>query len=483
MHLQFYGAAGEVTGSCHILRVQGRTVLLDCGLIQGGSEPDARNRAPFPFDAAQVDAVILSHAHIDHCGRLPLLRKRGFRGPVYATAACRDLARILLADSAYMAERDAERANRRREERRSGHAQRRDREHRTGGRRQPGLIQPLFTVEDATEVLGQFRTLPYGQATQVVPGLHVTFRDAGHILGSASVWLDLQEGDVRRRVVFSGDVGQYDTPILRDPEGDGHADVVIMESTYGDRTHRDRAATLDEFGAILRQARRGGGNVLIPAFAVGRSQEILYELATHFDAWEVGAWQVFLDSPMAIDASQVYWRHPELYDAEAAAARRKSGHMPALPNLSLCRTATESMAINALRGGAIIIAGSGMCTGGRIVHHLKLNLPRPECDVIFSGFQAVGTLGRAIVDGRPLVRIHGEQVPVRASVHTLGGFSAHGDQADLQRWHATLRGRPQTWLVHGESTGAEGLREALARKGAVAQVARPMQFLDLAALA
>jgi metallo-beta-lactamase family protein len=361
--------------------------------------------------------------------------------------------------------------------------QRHDREHRAGRHRQPELIQPLFTAADAAEVVGQFEVLPYGQATQVLPGLHVTFRDAGHILGSASVWLDLQEGDVRRRIVFSGDVGQYDTPILRDPEGDGHADAVVMESTYGDRMHRDRGATLEEFGAILRQARRGGGNVLIPAFAVGRSQEVLYELATHFDAWEVGDWQVFLDSPMAIEASQVYWRHPELYDADATAARRRSDRMPALPNLNLCRTATESMAINALHDGAIIIAGSGMCTGGRIVHHLKLNLPRPQCNVIFSGFQAVGTLGRAIVDGRPLVRIHGEQVPVRASVHTLGGFSAHGDQADLLRWHATVRGKPQTWLVHGEATGAAGLRDALARKGVDARIARPMQLLDLAALA
>lgn len=480
MHLQFYGAAGEVTGSCHILRVQGRTVLLDCGLIQGGAEPAARNRAPFPFDVSQVDAVVLSHAHIDHCGRLPLLRKRGFRGPVYATAACRDLARILLADSAYMAEREAERANRRREERR-GHSQRRDRERRAGRHAKAGWIQPLFTTADAAEVLAQFEPVPYGKATQVVPGVQVTFHDAGHILGSASVWLDLQDGGVRRRLVFSGDVGQYDTPILRDPEGHGHADVVVMETTYGDRLHRDRTATLEEFGTILREARRGGGNVLIPAFAVGRTQEILYELAAHFDAWDIGRWQIFLDSPMAIEASQVYLRHPELYDAEASVAHRRSERMPALPNLTLCRTAMESMAINAVRDGAIIIAGSGMCTGGRIVHHLKLNLPRPECNVLFSGFQAMGTLGRAIVDGRPLVRIHGEPVPVRASVHTLGGFSAHGDQADLLRWHATLQGKPQTWLVHGEAKGAEGMRDALARKGIAAHVARPMEFLDLAA--
>jgi metallo-beta-lactamase family protein len=465
MDLQFYGAAGEVTGSCHILTVQGRTLLLDCGMIQGGDDPDARNRAPFPFDASRIDAVVLSHAHVDHCGRLPLLRKRGFRGPIYATSACRDLARILLADSAAMAERDAERARRR------------------AGRGRHGALEPLFTVDDAAETLHQLRTVRYAQPLQVLPGVTLTFRDAGHILGSASVWLDLVEGDVQRRVVFSGDVGQYDSPILRDPEAQGAADCVVMESTYGDRRHRDRAQTLQEFGEILRNARPGGGNVLIPAFAVGRSQEVLYAFATHYDAWGLGDWQLFLDSPMAIEASEIYWRHPDLYDEEAAAARRKADRMPPLPNLSLCRTAEDSMAINRIHDGAIVIAGSGMCTGGRIVHHLKHNLARPECNVIFTGFQAVGTLGRAIVDGREVVRIHGEPVRVAAKVHTLGGFSAHGDQEDLLRWHGGLSGPRRTWLVHGESAGAEGLRAALRARGVPAEVARPGQRVDLAAAA
>ena len=299
----------------------------------------------------------------------------------------------------------------------------------------------------------------------------LTFRDAGHILGSASVWLQLEEDGARSRIVFSGDVGQYDSPILRDPDGDGTADVVVMESTYGNRRHRERSETLREFGEILRAARRGGGNVLIPAFAVGRSQEILYELATHFDEWRVGDWQVFLDSPMAIEASEIYWKHPELYDAEASAVRRDAGRMPALPNLKLCRSAEESMAINLLRGGAIIIAGSGMCNGGRIVHHLKHNLTHRECDVIFTGFQAVGTLGRAIVDGREHVRIHGEQFKVNARIHTLGGFSAHGDQEDLLRWHASVGGKPHTYLVHGEAEGAIGLCDALRARGVQAEVA------------
>ena len=466
MQLEFYGGAGEVTGSCHILTVNGRRLLLDCGMIQGGPSPDERNRAEFPFDAARVDAVILSHAHIDHCGRLPLLRKRGFRGPIFTNPACRDLMRILLADSANMQERDAERDNRKRQ--------------KNGIR---GTVQPLYTLEDAVDLLQQVRTVRYGQAVQVLPGVELTFRDAGHILGSASVWLALREDELVRRVTFSGDLGQYDSPILRDPEPGPGADLVLMESTYGDRLHRDRAATLEEFGSILRTAKRDGGNVLIPAFAVGRTQEILYELATHYDEWGLDDWRVYLDSPMAIEATAVYWKHAELFDEEAQEWVARERALPALPNLTLCRTADESMAINRLTHGAIVIAGSGMCTGGRIVHHLKHNLARPECDVVFSGFQAQGTLGRAIVERREYVRIHGSPVKVAARVHTLGGFSAHGDQHDLMRWYGAIPGRPPVWLVHGEPAAAEALRDALRRDGTRAEVAVPGVTLDLGAAA
>jgi len=466
MQLEFYGGAGEVTGSCHILTVGGLRLLLDCGLIQGGASSDERNRAPFPFEASDVDAVILSHAHIDHCGRLPVLRKRGFHGPIFANSACRDLARILLADGASMAERDAERENRRR--RKSG-----------GGK----PAEPLYSVADAVAVLGQFRTVRYGRPEEVLPGVELTFRDAGHILGSASVWLTLREDGRSCRLAFSGDVGQYGSPILRDPEPGPGADLVLMESTYGSRLHRNRAATLEEFGQILQDAKRDGGNVLIPAFAVGRSQDILYELATHFDDWGLADWRIFLDSPMAIEASEVYWKHAELFDEEAQQWHRRARSMPPLPNLTLTRTAEESMTINRMTHGAIVIAGSGMCTGGRIVHHLKHNLARPECDVIFSGFQAQGTTGRAIVDGREYVRIHGEPHKVAARIHTLGGFSAHGDQADLLRWYEQIDGRPPVWLVHGEPTASEGLRQALAERGVRAQAAAPGTVLDLGAAA
>ncbi len=466
MHLEFFGAAGEVTGSCHILTVAGRTVLLDCGLIQGGRSPDKRNREDFPFEAAGIDAVVLSHAHIDHCGRLPLLRKRGFRGPIFATAASRDIARILLADSANLAQRDAERINRKRA--------RNDDERR---------VEPLYTEAEALATMKQFRVVPYGKAFEVLPGVELRYRDAGHILGSASVWLKLREGKLDRQLVFSGDLGQYDSPILRDPEpGQETVDLVLMESTYGAREHREREDTLREFGEVLRHASSDGGNVLIPAFAVGRSQEILYQLGTHFDAWGLEHWEVFLDSPMAIAASEVYWKHSNLYDEEASELKARGGSMPPLPNLHLCRTVDLSIALNRVRNGAIIIAGSGMCTGGRIVHHLKHNLSRPECDVVFTGFQAKGTLGRAIVDGAEEVRIHGSPVKIGAQIHTLGGFSAHADQHDLLRWYAGISGQPPVWLVHGEPQAAEGLRGAFESKGVKATVAESGGRIDLGSL-
>ncbi|MDT8321145.1 MAG: MBL fold metallo-hydrolase [Xanthomonadales bacterium] len=461
MILQFYGAAAEVTGSCHLLQVGGRTVLLDCGLIQGSRKDEARNAEPFPFDVSRVDAVVLSHAHLDHSGRLPLLVKRGYRGPIFAQEASCELVAILLADAAQLAERDAEYESRKTAKR----------------------VKPLYTLVEGERVMGLLRGVKYREIFEPVPGVRVRFRDAGHILGSCTVEIWLGEGKLERKIVFSGDLGQYDTPILRDPEPIDRADLVLMESTYGDRRHRDRRDTVAELGGILSAADANRGNVLIPAFAVGRSQEVLFELGRHYDEWNLARFQVFLDSPMAIEASKVYWDYSELYDAEAKALSERNRGLPLLPNLTLSRQPEQSMAINRMRSGAIVIAGSGMCNGGRIVHHLKHHLGREETQLIIVGYQARGSLGRRIVDGAQSVRIHGRDVPVRARVHTIGGLSAHGDQDDMARWYECMEGRPPVWLVHGEPDSQQGFRDYLSERcGARVTLPRPGDAVDLGTL-
>ncbi len=461
MEIEFYGAAGEVTGSCHILRIDGSTVLLDCGLIQGSRKDEARNADPFPFDAASIDAVVLSHAHLDHCGRLPLLVKRGYKGPVFAQEASCELVAILLADAAHLAERAAE----------------------YNSRKTRKQIKPLFTVADGEAVVRQLRGVRYRELFDVVPGVKVKFHDAGHILGSCTVELDLQENGVHRTVVFSGDLGQYDTPILRDPECIGRADAVLMESTYGDRRHRDREHTEQEIGEIITAARAEKGNILIPAFAIGRSQEVLYMLGKHYDEWGLERFQVFLDSPMAIEASHVYWHYPHLYDEEATRLRKENGGMPLLPNLKLSRDTEDSMAINRIRSGAIVIAGSGMCNGGRIIHHLKHGLPYQQNHVIIVGYQAYGSMGRKLVDGAGSVRIHKKDVAVRAKIHTVGGLSAHGDQDDMARWYECMENRPPVYLVHGEREAQKVFSSYLAeRNGAQVTIPDRGQRLDVAGL-
>jgi metallo-beta-lactamase family protein len=487
MQIEFFGAAGEVTGSCHILRIEGQsaghsrpyTVLLDCGLIQGSRKDEARNADPFPFDAATVDAVVLSHSHLDHCGRLPLLVKRGFRGPIFAESATCELAAILLADAAHLAERDAEYMTR-----------------KTGKR-----VKPLYTMADGEDVVRQMQRRKYRHKFPVVPGIEVCFSDAGHILGSCSVELWLEEHGRRRKLVFSGDIGQYDTPILKDPECIDAADVVLIESTYGSRCHRDRDETVREIGEVISAARAGQGNILIPAFAIGRSQEVLYMLGRHFGEWGLDRFQIFLDSPMAIEASKIYWGNAQHFDEEATRLSQESdgakrggaqrgknagweeGGMPLLPNLKLTRSPEDSMAINRIHSGAIIIAGSGMCNGGRIVHHLKHNLPYAHNHVIIVGYQAFGTLGRKLVDGFETVRIHGEEIAVKAKIHTVGGLSAHGDQEDLARWYECIENRPPVYLVHGERESQTAFKEYLsARNGAEVHLPDPGDVLDLGTL-
>lgn len=463
MHVQCLGAAGHVTGSCHLVQVGDFRILLDCGLIQGSRKAEALNREPFPFDVGRIDAVVLSHAHIDHSGRLPLLVKSGFTGPIYAQRASRDLCRIMLKDSGFLAEKEAESVNRK--------------------RLRKGLQpwKPLYTADEAVASMKQFHGLPYDKKTRILPGIQVRYRDAGHILGSAIVELWLEEKGVRRKLVFSGDLGHAGAPILRDPTRIQDADLVLMESTYGDRLHRSREETISELGEIIRGAHHERGNILIPAFAVGRSQDLLYFMSRHRDEWGMDDWSVFLDSPMAIEASRVYARYAHLYDEEAAGLWNRRGvGAGLLPRFQLTRTANQSRAINKMSSGAIILAGSGMCEGGRIKHHLKNNIWRKGCHVIIVGYQAHGTLGRRLVDGVEKIKLWGETIRVSARIHTVGGLSAHADQDGLVRWYAAFTHRPPVYLVHGETKAQEALRDRLKRDlSADVGIAEAGQIVDL----
>ncbi len=427
-------------------------------MIQGSRRDEDRNRDPFPFDASKIDAVVLSHSHLDHCGRLPLLVKRGFRGPIFAQEASCELVAILLADAAHLAERDAEYRSR-----------------KIGKK-----VKPLYTLKEGEQVMRQLRGRKYREEFKVIKGVRVTFRDAGHILGSCTVEVRAEENGVEQKIVFSGDLGQYDTPILKDPDPVPQADLVLMESTYGGRRHRDREETIRELGEILTSPRSDRGNILIPAFSIGRSQEIMYQLGKYHDEWDLGRFRIFLDSPMAIEASRVYWEYPHLYDEEATRLRKESGGMPLLPNLTLSRTPDESIAINRMRSGVIVIAGSGMCNGGRIIHHLKHNLEHEDTQVLITGYQARGSLGRRLVNGDSSVRIYGRDIPVRATVHTVGGLSAHGDQDDMARWYENMENRPPVYLVHGEVESQEAFRKYLVnRTGAEVHLPKPGDSLDL----
>ncbi|MFV9616262.1 MAG: MBL fold metallo-hydrolase RNA specificity domain-containing protein [Gammaproteobacteria bacterium] len=432
IEVEFLGATGEVTGSCHLVTVGSYKILLDCGLIQGRPKDEARNRQAFPFDPATIDAVVLSHAHIDHSGRLPLLVKAGFRGPVYTHRACRDLCRIMLKDSAFLYEKDVQWENRKR------------------ARKGLKMVEAMYTVADAQFAMKQFKGLVYQQKKRILPNVLLRLNDAGHILGSAIVELWLEDEGQQRKLVFSGDLGRSGMPILEDPATISDADLVIMESTYGDRLHRSWEETQKEISDVLAIATSGSGNVLIPAFSVGRTQEILYLFAKYYKQWQLDRWQVFLDSPLAIEATRIFMNNSDLFDDDMQALFQKNKQQAILPNLHISRTTNQSMALNRVHSGAIIIAGSGMCSGGRIKQHLKHNIWRSDCHVIISGFQARGTLGRKLVDGAKRIKLWGETVQVAASIHTIGGLSAHADQTGLKNWYNNFNNHPQLVLVHGE---------------------------------
>lgn len=435
MKISFHGADRGVTGSCHLVECAGVKVLVDCGYFQGGRELDEENAEAFGFAADEVDFLLLTHAHLDHCGRIPLLTKRGFRGEIIATAATRELSRLVMMDAAHLQEEEARYQARKRA--RAGH-----------GRE----IPPLYSVLDALNSTEHFgRKASYRQPLQLAPGITATFFDAGHILGSASILLELEARGRRRSVLFSGDLGNAGRPLLRAPSPPGQADVVVMETTYGDRLHKELAPSVNELHAAITGTFARGGNVIIPSFALERAQELLFFLREGIrDGHLPASMQVFLDSPMAISATEIFERHPECYEPEVTALFREHEDPFGLPGLHFCRDTADSVALNRLSGGAVIIAGSGMCTGGRVRHHLRHNLWRAESSVVFVGFAARGTLARRIVDGATEVRIFGEELPVRAAIHTINGFSAHADRDELLAWHARAGTPERTFLVHGE---------------------------------
>lgn len=444
--LTFYGAAQEVTGSCHLLEVNGCRVLLDCGMHQGGRRSERRNRDPFPFDVKSIDAVVLSHGHLDHSGLLPKLFKDGYTGPLYCTQATVNLLAIMLEDAANLHMRDVEWENKRRL--------------RAG--KKP--IDPIYDLKDVLSVLEHAKGYPYGETASIGDGIKLTFQDAGHIIGSAIVCLQFNEKGQAKKLVFSGDLGNPDAVLMHDPTIFKEADCVIMESTYGDRDHRTVENTLQELDEILHQAYEDGGNVVIPAFAVGRTQEMLFHLALLYKQGRLKQQKIFLDSPMGIEVTQLYDDYIELLDRKDITKldpQNGDTFKHFLPTLTLTPTTEESMSINRIKSGAIIIAGSGMCNGGRIRHHLKYNIWRSECHIVFPGFQAGGTLGRLIVDGATHVKMFGNIFAVKAQVHTLGGFSAHAGQSQLLEWAAHFSNHPQFYLVHGETEALEELQRKL----------------------
>jgi len=437
MKISFHGADRGVTGSCHLIECAGRRILIDCGFFQGSRELVEDNAEPFGFDAAGIDHLLLTHAHLDHCGRLPLLVKRGFRGEIITTAASRELSRLVLLDAANLQEEET-----------------RDRSRKAARRgNRKAEIVPLYTVLDALKTFDFFgRHATYKQPFDIAPGIRATFYDAGHILGSASILLELQEGDHACSVLFSGDLGNAGRPLLRDPVPPQQTDVVVMETTYGDRQHKALEPSVEELYDAIADCFRRGGNMIIPTFALERAQELLFYLREGVDRGRLSrSIQVFLDSPMAISATEIFGRHPECYDSETMELFREGRDPFRLPGLHFVRETADSIRLNSIRAGAVIMAGSGMCTGGRVRHHLKHNLWRSDSTIVFVGYAASGTLARQIIDGAREVTIFGERIPVRARICTINGFSAHADQRELLAWHRQTHART-TYLVHGEES-------------------------------
>ncbi|MEM7343531.1 MAG: MBL fold metallo-hydrolase [Chloroflexota bacterium] len=452
MELQFWGAAQTVTGSMHLLKVNGHQILLDCGMYQGRRKNAFELNNNFPFDPTSIDALIVSHAHIDHTGNIPTFVKHGYRGPIWATPATQGLCNIMLRDSAYIQEADVAYINKRRAKE---------------GKR---LFEPLYRKEDALQALSQFRPMGYRTPFEPVPGVQIHYREAGHVFGSASVTIDIDDGGKQKRLVFSGDIGRKNMSILRDPAPVDDADFIIMESTYGKRNHKPADQARHRLKEAVLKAADVGGKIVIPAFAVGRTQEIVYSLHEMFDYNKIPDIDIFIDSPSAVKATKVFEEHPEIYDEETKdfLSITHSKNPFAFPGVKYIQSREESMAINDHKGAAIIISASGMCEGGRVLHHLKHHISNDRNTVLFVGYQGPHTLGRKILDGNDYVPILGREIPVRANIMRINGYSAHADHDGLLDWlgMAQDQGDPQKlFLVHGELESAEILAKDAKAQG------------------
>ena len=442
MKIRIIGAAGgEVTGSCYSVQTKDARILVDCGLFQGGKKSEALNKPPTTPNA-KLDSVLLTHGHLDHTGRLPLLAKMGYTGQVLGTPATLDMTKLILRDSARLQLSDCERQNRKRQ--RAGEP----------------AIEPLYTPEDADAIISKLRPVPYVKPVDVAPGIQAIWAESGHMLGSASIQLLVKEDGKTRRIVFSGDLGPRSAPMLREFEPFREADLVFVESTYGGRDHRSFTDTVAQFEQIVIEAMKHGGKMLVPSFAIGRAQLITLLIGKMFRAGKIRPFPVFLDSPMAIEATNIYVKHLDLFDDEMKAFIRDRPLREDLKTLRPTATADESRAINGVRGACLVMAGAGMCNGGRILHHLKANLWKPETQLLIVGYQGHGSLGRRLVDGEKEVTIFGDKIAVKAKIHTLGGFSAHAGQTDLMHWFSIIApSKPRVVLTHGE----DDQRSVLAR--------------------